>query len=121
MQLLARAARDTSDMSARTLDRVSGLRADVMNHLHKQDTALAVVEGKLDLLIDELAVTRRERSEILVSRVQAEIEVNKTGEIALIDEAADKRKHRRAVLLKIVAIVGPIVSAIIAALAAGGC
>jgi|1185.fasta_scaffold33012_3 hypothetical protein len=121
MALMARSARETADTSARTLDRVSELRSDVVSHLHRQDTEIAVVRGQLEVLIDELKVARRERSAIQVATVQARIEVERTGEIAKIDETAARRKHSRDLAIKIIAVVGPIVAAIISALAVGGC
>lgn len=121
LETIARSARDTSDMSARTLDRVGGLRAEIMGHLGKQDAQISGIEGKLDMLIDEFQVDRAERSAIRVSKQKARIEIEKTDEIALIDEKADQAKHRRALTLKILVVAGPVVSAIVAALVAGGC
>jgi len=121
MALMARSARQTADVTAKTLDRVGQLRHAVMDHLHRQDTDIAVVKGKLDVLLEELKVARRERSAIHVSAVQARIDVERTGEIAKIDETAARRKHSRDLAIKIIAVVGPIVAAIISALAVGGC
>jgi hypothetical protein len=121
MAMMVRNARQTADVSAQTLDRVGQLKAAVMDHLHRQDTDIAVVKGKLDVLLEELKVARRERSAIHVSAVQARIDVERTGEIARIDETAARRKHSRDLAIKIIAVVGPIVAAIISALAVGGC
>lgn len=121
LETIARSARDTSDMSARTHDRVGVLRAEIVGHLGRQDAQISGIEGRLDLLIDEFRVDRNERSQLRISKIQARIEVEKTGEIALIDEKSDHKKYRRALILKILLVAGPVISAVATALLAGGC
>lgn len=117
---IARTTRDTSENAAKTLDKVDVLRSEMRGHLGRQDAAIEGIQGKLDILVDEIQVDRRERSEIRVSETRARIEVHKTGEIALIEDRADAAKNRRALLLKVLLVVGPIVSAVVSAILAGG-
>lgn len=120
---LARSARDTAQITNRTLDRVDSLRQEVGRHLARQDRTLAVlaehvagVDGKLDILI---GIQQGEHA-ITVTSMKALIEVEKTGGIAKIEDDADRKRHRRELVLKFLAIAGPIVSAAIG-LAAGRC
>jgi hypothetical protein len=62
-------------------------------------------------LLDDFAVARSERSQIRVSAVQAVIDVEKTGQIAKVQEGVAVRADRRQLALKVLAFVGPIAAA----------
>lgn len=110
LDAITRQVRDTGQVSNQTLDRVDLLRREVMGHLEKQDEqiadlgiSVANMDGKLSILVDELAVDRRARSDIRVSTVTASIEVEKSVRLATIDEAAARRKYWRDVAIRVLA------------------
>lgn len=121
---IGRVVRDTQQTVRGTADRVDQLRGELGGRIDQLDAKVdkveltsARVEGKVDILVDELEVARRERSMIRVSSVQAAIEVEKTGEVAKITEAAAVRADRRQLLLKSVAVAGPVIAAALGLLA----
>ena len=121
LEAIGRAARDTQQTMSTTLDRVGALDAKLGGRIDQLDSkvddlaiASARVEGKVDVLTDELRVSRIERSEIRVSTVQAAIEIEKTGEIAKVNEAVALRADRRQAALRVLQyIVGPVLAAAI--------
>lgn len=116
--------RDTEQAANKAADRVAELRTELGGRIDQLDAKVdelavggARVEGALEVLTDELRSERASRAQIRVSAVQAEIEVEKTGEIAKLTEAAAVREHRRKRTIKMIAIVGPIITALATALA----
>lgn len=75
------------------------------------EISVARMDGKVDILLDEFAVARTERSQIRVSAVQASIEVEKTGQIAKVQEGVAVRADRRQLALKVLAFAGPVAAA----------
>lgn len=119
-----RAVRDTQQAANQASDRVGLLRTELGGRIDQLDAKVdnlalgaARVEGSLDVLTEELRAERATRAMIRLSSVQAEIEVEKTGEIAKLTEAAAVREHRRRWTIKAMAVVGPIITALIALLA----
>lgn len=124
LETIGRQQRDTQQKVSSTLDRVGQLDERLTARIDQLDAKVdemavssARVEGKVDILVDTLHQDREERREIRVSKVQAVIEVEKTGEVAKINEAVAVRADRRQLLLKVVAAVGPIVAALATLLA----
>lgn len=127
IRLIARQQRDTAQDVSKSLDRVDGLRAELNGRIDQLDgkvdelaVGAARVEGAVSVLVEELRQDRVERSEIRVSVAQATIEVEKTGEVAKINEAVAVRSDRRQFWLKGIAILGPI-AATLATLLASRC
>lgn len=121
---IGRAQRDTQQKVSTTLDRVGELRQELTGRINQLDAKVdeiavsnARMEGQLGVLIDTLDVDREERSMIRVSRVQAVLEVEKTGEVAKITEEVARRADRRQMVIKTLAVVGPIVAALATLLA----
>lgn len=119
LEIIGRAQRDTQQKVSSTLDRVGQLDERLTARIEKLDAKVdelavssARVEGALTVLNDAMHQDRIERREIRVSKVQAVIEVEKTGEVAKINEAVAVRADRRQLRLKIAAAVGPVVAAI---------
>lgn len=122
---LGRVVRDTQQTVVHTGDRVESLRKELTQRIDSMDIKFdeldakvdglevsgARIEGKVDVLLEDFAVAREERSKIRVSAVQASIEVEKTGEIAKVQEAVAVRADRRQLLLKAVAVLGPLAAA----------
>jgi hypothetical protein len=121
LALIDRRVRDTAGQAKETIDRVGALRVELFAHLERQDGAIASVNEKIDLLLDVVAVERRERSAIHIAATAARIEVQKTGELAVIEEKTARSKYNRELLIKVLAIVGPIIASLITALALGAC
>lgn len=124
IRILGRRAHDTEQKVGATLDRVGELRKELTGRIDQLDAkvdGLAVssarVEGQVDILVEEMRAGRQVR----VTAAQAVIEVEKTGEIAKVNEAVAVRADRRQLLLKIAAGVGPILAALATALLAGKC
>jgi len=121
LEAIGRAARDTQQTVSTALDRVGALDAKLSGRIDQLDGKVddlaissARVEGALVVLTDELRVSRIERSEIRVSTIQAAIEVEKTGEIARVNEAVAVRADRRQAVLRVLQyIVGPVLAAAI--------
>lgn len=112
---LGRAVRDTQRTAQGTADRVDSLRRELGGRIDQldgkvDDLALtsARVEGQVGVLVDELKAART----IRVSAVSAAIEVEKTGEIAKVEDAADEKKFKRRRELKLMAIVGTLATTI---------
>lgn len=127
---LGRAVRETQQTVRGAADRVEDLRRELggridqlVDKVDRVEVTGARMEGKLDILCDELSVARRASSAIHVSAVTAQIEVEKTGEIAKVEEAAAGLKFKRARDLKIIAIVGSVATALatLTTLLAGRC
>lgn len=115
---LGRAVRDTQQTVRGAADRVEVLRQELGERVDKLDgkvdgleISVARMDGKVDILLDEFAVARNERSQIRVSAVQAVIDVEKTGQIAKVQEDVAVRADRRQLALKVLAFVGPIAAA----------
>lgn len=110
---MARAVRDTQQTVGKSADRVDRLDAKV-DLLDAKVDGLAIssarVEGQVGILVDELQAART----IRVSTVQATIEVEKTGEIARVEDAAALRRYKRQLVLKITGIVGSVAAAAVA-------
>lgn len=120
-----RRTRDTAEISRSTLDKVGELRREIAGHLGRQDERVlelsehvAGVDGKLDILLEILAENRREASQIRISQVTARVEVDKSREMALIDDEADRKRKRRELILAVWGAIGTIGTAIAAAMAA---
>lgn len=121
---IGRVVRDTQQTVRGTSDRVEELRREVGVRIDQLDAKVddvaltsARVEGAVGVLTDELRQERHTRSQIRVSAVQASLEVEKTGEIARINEAVAVRADRRRRAIKYAAIVGPIIAAALGLLA----
>lgn len=119
---MGRAMRDTQQTVGHAANRVERLEEKV-DALDQKVDGLAVssakVEGQVDVLVDELRAARA----IRVSAVQAVIEVEKTGEIAKVEEAVALRRFRRQAMLKAMGIAGSIAAALatLITLLAGKC
>ncbi len=125
-----RRVRETKNTTLTTLDRVERLRDETrteITRIHdkmdaqgtKIDAVIMVVAdmgrevgaqgGQNDIIIkmleDEREVRSRVEHVITTTRI-AEVEVDKTRQIADINDTQDKRKFRRQVLLKVLAAVG---------------
>lgn len=127
MRLVARRAHDTQQTTQTTLDRVGALRYELgqrIDQLDSQVGELAVssarVEGKLDILVGSVSRSLDAQSQVHISAVTARIEMEKTGQRALIDERKERMKLIRDVIIKVIAGVG-VVWATIATVLAKGC
>lgn len=131
MQAIARRAHDTERTVGATLtrvgetiDRVDALRVELGGQIGVLDARLdalaeqaARMDGKLDVLVD----VSRERGQIHVAAVSAMVEVEKTGQLAAINERKAKSEFRRTIGLRAVAGVGAVWALISAMILAGRC
>lgn len=117
-QRLRRALRNTEDTARGTSDRVDILRKDLARRIDQLElrvaeisSASARVEGKVDVLVETTREDRNERRTLRMVSVQAEVELEKTGEIVRLNEAVAVRADRRKLALKALAVIGPIAAA----------
>jgi len=124
---MGRAVRDTQQAVQTTQavvqalpDRVENLRRELGLRIDQLDAKVddaaicaARVEGQIGILIDTLRQDREEAKAIRVTTVTSAIEVEKTGEIAKINEGVSVRADRRQIVLKAMAVLGPIAAAAI--------
>lgn len=108
-------------------DRLAGLTRDVEVVHHKVDTVsdhvgdLRVDVARVSTVVDSIRSTLDEQNEIkrvrVVAEVNADVETRKTAQIVAIEDDADRRKARRALLLKVayglVVAAGTIIGALI--------
>jgi uncharacterized coiled-coil DUF342 family protein len=127
LRLIGRDTRSTEQTARATHDVVGELRREVRSDIKRIDSQVsklsdhvgelrettAGVVGKLEVLVDELQTDRRERSSVRVAGAVAHIEVETTAEIARIDERKASNQHRRDLVLKAVAVLGPAAAAIL--------
>jgi len=96
-------------------DRLGALTRDV-DHVHRKVDAvsdhvgdLRVDVAKVSTVAESIRSTLDEQAEIkhvrVVAEVNADVETRKTAQIAAIEDDADKRKSRRAILLKVVLVL----------------
>lgn len=111
---LGRAVRDTQRAAVGASDRVDALRTELGARIDCLDAKVddlgmctARVEGAVGVLVDELRAAR----EVRVTATVARIEVEKTGEIAKVNEAVSVRADRRQLALKAIAVAGPLAAA----------
>lgn len=119
-----RTASSTLTQVGQTLDQVGALRVELNGRIGVIDARVdelaertANMDGKLDILVE----VSRERRQLQVSAVTASIEVEKTGQIAKIDETRAKGEFWRTVGLKIVAGIGAVWALVSAMILAGRC
>lgn len=106
---LGRAVRDTQRTVVGAADRVESLRVELGGRIDVLDSKVddialsnARVEGQVGVLVDELQAART----IRVTAAQASIEIEKTGEIAKVEDGMAERKHRRDLAIKYATIAG---------------
>lgn len=119
-----RTASSTLTQVGQTLDQVGALRVEVggrIGVLEERVNELAErtanMDGKLDILVD----VSRERRQVQVAAVAATIEVEKTGQLAKIEQSKAKDEFRRTMWLKVTLGVGAVWALISSLILAGKC
>lgn len=122
--LVTRRQKLTQQTTLDTFDRVGDLRHELGGRIDKLDSRVdeltaqsANVSGKMDVLTDVVRRSLDEQSKIHVSRVTASIDVEKTSEISIIGERAARAAFPRELVLKVIAVAGPIIATAITLLA----
>lgn len=125
---IGRRQKQTQDTSSATLDHVQALRTELGGRIDRLDervdlaaVASASVAGKMDILTDVVRRSLDEQSQIRVSRVTASIDVERTSDLAVIDERKARRAFPRELAFKVIAIAGPPIAAAIALLVQSRC
>jgi hypothetical protein len=120
LAVVHRAQRDTDQKVVSTLDRVGELRGELTARINQLDAKVddlalsnARVEGQLEILVETVRTDRTEHSQIRVKAVEAVLEVEKTGEVAKINEAVAVRADRRQFRLRVLVVLGPILASLI--------
>lgn len=119
-----RTASSTLTQVGETLDQVGALRVEfggrigvLDQRVHELGERTANMDGKLDILLE----VSRERRQVQVAAVAATIEVEKTGQLAKIEESKAKGEFRRAMWLKVTLGVGAVWALISSLILAGRC
>lgn len=119
-----RTASSTLNQVGQTFDQVAALRVEFGGRIGVLDERVnelsertANMDGKLDILVE----VSKERRQIQVAAVTANIEVEKTGQLAKIDEAKAKSEFRRTMWLKVTLGVGAVWALVSSLILAGRC
>lgn len=132
LRAVVRRSRDSEQAAKHTLDRVDGLRSELGRRIDSLDLKVDSVDGKVDelavghariegaleVLNGHLARRLDAESAVHVSARTARIEIEKTGELAKIDERKARNAWLRDIGLKILA-AGGVLSWLATALAKG--
>lgn len=119
---VGRRQKQTQQTSQSALDHIGQLRYELGGRIDRVEGRLdgltsqsANVEGKMDILTDVVQRSLDEQSRIHVSRVTASIEVEKSAATAGIETQKERAAFPRQLVLKVIAVAGPLLAAALTA------